>query len=197
VADGDLDGLDQDRPTAVSPANRRAVILGATALGAIGPSSLARASACAPNPERKSMTGRFAIYQSVIRAWKAKDIDAVLGHMSDDIVWHYAAAISPPLVGKGPARQFMEEFAGRIGEVRWRVFDYAESGDRLFVEGVDEYITKSGARVATPYAGVLDFRGDLICGWRDYFDAAGPAAMQAGGKAPAQVEQLIGRPAVS
>jgi limonene-1,2-epoxide hydrolase len=117
--------------------------------------------------------------------------------MSDDIVWHYAAAIAPPLLGRSAARGFMQEFAGRIGEVRWRVFDYAESGDRLFVEGVDEYITKTGMRVATPYAGVLDFRGDLICGWRDYFDASGPAAMQAGGKAPAQVEELISRPAVS
>jgi len=196
MAEGDK-GIVQVSPTVGSSADRRAVMFGAAALGAIGPSALAQGAARAPNPERKLMTGRFAIYQSVIQAWKAKDIDAVLGHMSDDIVWHYAAAISPPLVGKGPARSFMEEFAGRIGEVRWRVFDYAESGDRLFVEGVDEYITKDGVRVATPYAGVLDFRGDLICGWRDYFDAAGPAAMQAGGKAPEQVEQLIARPAVS
>jgi limonene-1,2-epoxide hydrolase len=196
MADGDK-GIQPIRPSVGSSADRRSVMFGAAALGAIGQSSLAHAAARASVPERKSMTGRFAIYQAVIRAWKAKDIDAVLGHMSDDIVWHYAAAISPPLVGKAPARQFMEDFAGRIGEVRWRVFDYAESGDRLFVEGVDEYITKTGARVATPYAGVLDFRGNLICGWRDYFDAAGPAAMQAGGHAPEQVEQLIARPAVS
>jgi limonene-1,2-epoxide hydrolase len=196
MSNGGQDQLQPDTQAAAQPASRREVLLSAAAAGALGLSIAATANA-APNLEGKSMTGRFAIYQSVIRAWKAKDINAVLGHMSDDIVWHYAAAISPPLVGKGPARQFMEEFAGRIGEVRWRVFDFAESGDRLFVEGVDEYFTKDGVRVATPYAGVLDFRGDLICGWRDYFDAAGPEAMRAGGKAPAQVEQLISRPAVS
>jgi limonene-1,2-epoxide hydrolase len=50
--------------------------------------------------------------------------------------------------------------------------------------------------VATPYAGVLEFRGDLICGWRDYCDAGVSAAMTAGGPASAQVEQLISRPAV-
>jgi limonene-1,2-epoxide hydrolase len=143
------------------------------------------------------MTSRFQVYQSVIAAWKKKDIDGVLSHMSDDIVWHYAAAISPPVLGHAGARKFMETFGARIGEVRWRVFDYAESGDRLFVEGVDEFFTTDGKRVATPYAGVLDFRGDLICGWRDYFDSGVAAGMQAGGAASPEVESLIARPAVS
>jgi len=177
--------------------DRRTIIAGALAVAGAGLAQPLRAGASpAPSSTEKPMTARFGIYQSVIAAWKAKDIDAVLSHMSDDIVWHYAAAISPPLIGKGPARKFMEDFAARIGEVRWRVFDYAEAGDRLFVEGVDEYFGKDGVRVATPYAGVLDFRGDLITGWRDYFDAGGSAAMRAGGKAPAQVEELIARPAI-
>jgi limonene-1,2-epoxide hydrolase len=140
------------------------------------------------------MSDPYAVYQSVIAAWKAKDIEAVLGHMSDDIVWHYAAAIAPPLRGKAAARRFLDGFAARIGEVRWRVFDYAVSGNRLFVEGVDEFFGKDGARVATPYAGVLEFDGDLISGWRDYFDAKIAAAMQAGGPASEHLEQLIARP---
>lgn len=189
---------DQNRsPQGNHLASRRTALIAGAALGIVGANAPTFAAAKSPNVERNAMSGRFAVYQSVIRAWKAKDIDAVLAHMSDDIVWHYAAAISPPLVGKGPAREFMESFAGGIREVRWRVFDFAESGDRLFVEGVDEYIATDGARIATPYAGVLDFRGNLICGWRDYFDAAGPAGMKAGGKASPQVEQLIARPAVS
>ncbi len=143
------------------------------------------------------MTTRFQIYQSVINAWKKKDIEAVLSHMSDDIVWHYAAAISPPVIGHKGARKFMDSFGAQIGEVRWRVFDYSETGDRLFVEGVDEFFTADGKRVATPYAGVLDFRGDLICGWRDYFDAAVAAGMREGHPASAEVEALIARPAVS
>ena len=172
--------------------DRRSVV--ATALAAGGVAAL---PAIASTPQEPPMTDRFALYDAVIKAWKARDIDAVLGHMSDDIVWHYAAAIEPPLIGKAAARGFMEAFAARIGEVRWRVFDYAVSGDRLFVEGVDEYFAKDGTRVATPYAGVLDFRGDLITGWRDYFDRGTSAAMQAGGMASAQVEELIARPAVS
>jgi limonene-1,2-epoxide hydrolase len=143
------------------------------------------------------MTSRFHIYQSVIAAWKQKDIDVVLSHLSEDLVWHYAAAISPPVRGHAGARKFLTKFGAGIGEVRWRVFDYAESGDRLFVEGVDEFFTTDGKRVATPYAGVLDFKGDLICGWRDYFDAATASGMQAGGPASPEVEALIDRPAVT
>jgi len=32
----------------------------------------------------------------------------------------------------------------------------------LFVEGVDEFRTDEGRVVMAPYAGVLDFRGDLV-----------------------------------
>ncbi|QUD89490.1 nuclear transport factor 2 family protein [Phenylobacterium montanum] len=143
------------------------------------------------------MPSRFDTYQAIIQAWKNKDIEGVLSHMTDDIVWHYAAAISPPAHGHAGARKFMETFGAKIDEVRWRVFCYAEAGDRLFVEGVDEYITKGGTRVAAPYAGVLEFRGDKICGWRDYVDSGVSSNMQAGGAAPAHVEELIARPAVN
>jgi hypothetical protein len=33
--------------------------------------------------------------------------------------------------------------------------------DRLFIEGVDPYTAANGARIATPYLGVVEFRGDL------------------------------------
>jgi limonene-1,2-epoxide hydrolase len=143
------------------------------------------------------MSKNFSTYLSVIEAWKQKDIDKVLSYMTDDIVWHYLAAVQPPVHGHAGARKFMERFGSELGEVRWRVFHYAEDGDRLFVEGVDEFDTKAGARVATPYAGVLEFRGDKICGWRDYCDSGVAGAMRAGGAASSQVEELVGRPAVT
>ena len=137
---------------------------------------------------------RYEILKTLIAAWSAGDIDAALAHMSDDIVWHYAAAIAPPLTGKVKARKFLERFKAELQEVRWRIFDYAERGDRLFVEGVDEYIAKDGARVLAPYAGVLQFRGDLICAWRDYLDVAVVDAQKAGAPASAWVAALVDRP---
>ncbi len=134
---------------------------------------------------------------SLIAAWRAGDIDAALAHMSDDIVWHYAAAVAPPVRGKVKARKFLENFKAQLSEVRWRVFDYAENGSRLFVEGVDEYVDTNGVVIRAPYAGVLDFEGDLIRGWRDYVDVGVMDAQRSGLPTSDWVVTLIDRPALS
>ena len=131
---------------------------------------------------------------ALIAAWTAGDIEGALSFMSDDIVWHYAAAIAPPLTGKEKARKFLHRFAAEASDIRWRIFHHASAGNRLFVEGVDEYTSKDGLRIAAPYAGVLEFRDGLICGWRDYLDIGVVEAMKAGGAIPAHIEALIDKP---
>ena len=143
------------------------------------------------------MTSKLQLFQDIIDAWKAKDIDAVLARMDDDIVWHYAAAAEPPIRGKAQARKFLNRFGASIAEVKWRLFDHAERGDRLFVEGVDEYVTTDGRTIAAAYAGVIDFKGDLVIGWRDYVDVGVMAAQIAGGSISAQVRSLIDREAMA
>ena len=143
------------------------------------------------------MARRIDIMLALIEAWKAGDIDAVLSHLDDDIVWHFAVAAEPPLVGKAKARRFLERFAASLTDVRWRIFAHLEAGDRLFVEGVDEFTTTEGRVVATPYAGVLDFRGDLIVGWRDYVDVGVMTAQRGGAAISDQVRALIDRPAAA
>ena len=139
------------------------------------------------------MTAKIDIYLAIIADWKRKDIDAVLSHMSDDIVWHFAAAAEPPLRGKASARKFLTRFGADIAEVRWRVFHHAESGNRLFVEGVDELVAPDGTVTAAPYAGVLEFDGDLVTGWRDYVDVGVMAAQRKGEPLSAQVHELMDR----
>jgi limonene-1,2-epoxide hydrolase len=141
------------------------------------------------------MARRFAQFKAVIEAWKRKDVDFILDQMSDDIVWHYAAAIAPPAQGKAACRAFIDKFGTDIGTVRWRIFAHAEDGDRLFVEGVDDYDLKSGKTVVAPYCGVIEFRGDKIVGWRDYVDRGTIDAMKAGGPVPPQVSELVDRQA--
>ena len=136
---------------------------------------------------------RLAIMLSLISAWKAKDIDGVLGHFAEDIVWHYAAAIAPPVRGKDKARKLLQGLAPQVGEVSWRIFDALEEGDRLFVEGVDEYVSAEGRMVSAPYAGVVEFRGELITGLREYFDMGVVSAMKSGAETPLHVRALINR----
>jgi limonene-1,2-epoxide hydrolase len=143
------------------------------------------------------VSGKIEILQAIIAAWKAKDVDAVIAHMHEDIVWHFAVAAEPPVRGKAQARKFLTRFGGAIAAVRWRIFDYAEAGDRLFVEGVDEYDTTAGLVVAAPYAGVLEFKDGLVIGWRDYVDVGVMAAQQAGGPISDQVKGLMDRPAIA
>lgn len=140
------------------------------------------------------MGRRFDVLRQVIEAWKAKDVEAVLAHMSDDIVWHFAAAALPPVCGKAEARKLLTRFQADMHEIRWRIFASVETGDRLFVEGVDEYRNAAGTWIAAPYAGVLDFIGDRISGWRDYVDTSVIAAQREGVEPSAQVKALIQRP---
>jgi len=140
---------------------------------------------------------RYAILRQVIKAWQAKDVDRVLAHMHDDIVWHYAAAAQPPVRGKAAARKLLERFQLDMHGIEWRIFAHSESGDRLFIEGVDDYRTTDGHRVAAPYAGVLEFDGDLIIGWRDYVDLGVIAEQKAGATLSAQVETLLDREVAS
>lgn len=132
----------------------------------------------------------------LIRAWRRKDIDGVLALMHDEVVWHYAAVIAPPLKGKAKARKLLESMALQVRDVTWRIFDHAETGDRLFVEGVDEYVSTEGRLVSAPYAGVVEFRDGLIVGLREYFDIGAVNALKAGEPLPEHVRALIAREAL-
>jgi limonene-1,2-epoxide hydrolase len=138
---------------------------------------------------------RFKQFSAVIEAWKRKDVAFVIDAMTDDIVWHYAAAVAPPANGKAAAKAFLDRFGTGVGEVRWRIFTHAETADRLFVEGVDEYDTPAGKTIIAPYAGIIEFRGDKISGWRDYVDRSVIEDQKAGKPVPSQVTELISRPA--
>jgi limonene-1,2-epoxide hydrolase len=139
------------------------------------------------------MSQKYAILRQVIDAWTARDIDGVLAHMTDDIVWHYAAAIAPPLKGKPSARKLLVKMAAETRDLHWRIFDYAERGERLFIEGAEDYLTAEGVRVATAYAGVLEFRDGLIFAWRDYLDVGVVEAQRAGQATPNWITSMIDR----
>ena len=139
---------------------------------------------------------QIAVLLGLIDAWKAKDIEGVLAHMHDDIVWHFAAVIAPPLKGKAKARKLLEGIAPQVRDVTWRLFDYAESGDRLFVEGVDEYVSADGCLVSAPYAGVVEFRDGKVIGLREYFDMGAVNALKAGDAMKDHARALIAREAV-
>jgi limonene-1,2-epoxide hydrolase len=182
--------------------------LGAASLAA-GGSKAASAASAASAATRDAATGDaptgsgagpapgsrhdyFQIYLDVIRAWKKHDADAVLGYMSDDLVW-YVFVSQPPVRGKAGAAAVLAKLAPARHAENWRVFHHAVQGHRLFVEGVDDFTDANDHRIAVPYAGVVEFRDGLITGWRDYFDMVVVDKMKSGGAVPDAIEPLVSR----
>ena len=71
-----------------------------------------------------------------------------------------------------------------------------EKEERLFVEGVDEYVSVGGHLVSAPYAGVVEFRDGKIIGLREYFDMGSVNALKAGEPMKEHVRAMIAREAV-
>ncbi len=145
------------------------------------------------------MPSRYDQFRAVIDLWQKKDAPAVLAHMTDDIVWHMAATAKPPLIGKPAAAKFLAGFGANIsdkpGAIRWRIIHHAETADRLFVEGVDEYDDAAGKTITAPYVGVIEFRGHKISGWRDYVDYGTIDSQRRGEPLPPHVRELANRKA--
>lgn len=134
--------------------------------------------------------------KGLIYDWRRKDIEAVLARVTDDIVW-YSHVGTPPKIGKAAMRAFLEVFGAALTDVKWRIFGHAVSGRQIFVEGVDDFVmVAEKRRVAIPYAGVMTFRGSLICEWRDYFDRALFDRLKAGEPTPPEIAKLLDRPGI-
>jgi limonene-1,2-epoxide hydrolase len=142
----------------------------------------------------KSDQASFATVSKLIEEWKRKDIDAVMSHIAEDIVWHTHVG-SPVVRGKAAMRAFLERMAAGITDIRWRVHFHSVNGNQIFMEGVDDFVmVDTQRRVAIPYLGTMVFRGGLISEWRDYFDRALFDRMKAGEPTPPDVAALADRP---
>jgi limonene-1,2-epoxide hydrolase len=58
--------------------------------------------------QEKPMSRLYAIQMAIIEAWHHQDVEGVLVHLTDDIVWHNSSGLNPAIRGKdrnahGPA----------------------------------------------------------------------------------------------
>ena len=136
----------------------------------------------------------YPVLMAVIEAWHHQDIEGVLAHVTDDIVWRNSGGFAPAIRGKDAMRKALQGMAPVIKTNKWRIFDHAENENRLFMEGVDEFWLTTGQHVAIPYAGSLEFEGLKIKEWREYFDGRISVAMKAGEPMSAEVGEMIARP---
>jgi len=134
--------------------------------------------------------------KSLIGAWRRLDVEGVLVHLHDDFVWYNSGGLKPPLQGKANMRSTLQTMAKGIKEGKWRLFNVAEVGSTVWMEGVDEFISTDGIRVAIPYAGTLEFKDGLIFIWREFYEGRLIEQQMAGQGVSAEVEALLDRPEV-
>jgi limonene-1,2-epoxide hydrolase len=143
----------------------------------------------------ESMATKQEVLQDIVKTWSERqDIDAVLAHLTEDVVWHYAAVAQPPKLGHAGAREFLAAHKLRIRRPRWRFFHVAEAGNTLLVEGAEEFDTAEGGHVAIPYMGIFEFEGERIKAWRDYFSPQAVDEGELGIALPDHVAALLDRP---
>ena len=74
--------------------HRRAFVAGALGLATVP--TLAKATV--------PMT-KFQVLEAVIAAWKKQDVEGVLAHVTDDIVWRNSGGFAPAIRGKAAMRR--------------------------------------------------------------------------------------------
>ena len=120
------------------------------------------------------MADKLTIYKSMLEASVSGDQQKFLDFLTDDIEYHYHMT-TRPLLGKEWVEKFLNKYNEICADVDLTIYRHAETDDCLFVEGYEEYTDlRTNERVAHPFAGVMEFRGDKVCKWRDYFEMNNP-----------------------
>lgn len=136
------------------------------------------------------MSGHIEIVNGMIDAWKRGDIEGVLSCLTEDVEYHYIVG-ARPLIGKDWVRKFLDKFGAGQTDIRWRIVNHASQGDKLLVEGIDDYVDADGVRIRTPYMGIFRIRDGKICQWRDYVDTGLITLAKSGEDFPEWLSQLV------
>lgn len=111
-----------------------------------------------------------AVVQSLADAWAAKDIDLIMGHFTDDPVYHNIPM--DPAEGTDEVRAAIEGFLAMSETIEFETLLEVSEGDLVMNERVDTFVI-GGNPTAVKVMGVFELSEGKIARWRDYFDMAG------------------------
>ncbi len=113
---------------------------------------------------------KISIVTACLDAFGRKDVDEAMVHIAPDIEWHYHVG-TRPVIGRDNMRKVLTKLGQHQLDSKWRAVRWAETGDTLLIEGVEDYLNPDDRRAQVPYMGAYGFdAGNRITGWRDYFD---------------------------
>lgn len=118
------------------------------------------------------MSANKQAMEAMMAASKAKDHDAFLDTMTDDIEYYWYMH-ARPIVGKTTMRKFLRNYEAGFDQREWTVKHVLEQGDMIMVEGMEKlYDRARDVLIDNPFMQVLEFRDGKICKLRDYYDAS-------------------------
>lgn len=110
----------------------------------------------------------------LIDASIARDRETFLSFFAPDVeyILHTNAR---PLKGLDWLSRFVDRYFADMTDVVWRIDRWAANGNKLLVEGYEEYRERAtGKRVGHPYMGIVEFNDSgKITAMRDYFEMDG------------------------
>lgn len=108
------------------------------------------------------------VVDAFIAAVEAKDVDAALALLTDDV--SYENMPIDPIVGREAVGATLRGFLDPATEVDWRILRRLSTEGLVVNERVDRF-RLAGGWLELPVAGFFEVTPDgLISRWRDYFD---------------------------
>jgi limonene-1,2-epoxide hydrolase len=110
---------------------------------------------------------REELVEDFFNAWRAMDADRIAEFFTDDAV--YDNIPMECVQGKDTIRATVAGWLAHMPGIDFRFRHVVVSGDVVLMERRDVISTESGSR-ELPVMGVMEFVGDKISAWREYFD---------------------------
>ena len=112
---------------------------------------------------------KIEVFKKMAAAWEAKDWRTCADLMAPNGTLH--SMMLEPLTGRDVLYRRFVELSRPNKEVKLHLHHIGVIDGRVFVERTDEIIIDGESRSA-PMVGVLEFEGEHISLWREYFDRA-------------------------
>jgi limonene-1,2-epoxide hydrolase len=112
---------------------------------------------------------KIAVFRRMAQAWQDQDWPACADLFAPDGVLH--SVMLEPVVGRQAIYDRISKLGGANKKVTLHIHRIGVIDGALFCERTDE-IVKDGRRGESPVVGVIEFEGDRIRLWREYYDRA-------------------------
>lgn len=121
------------------------------------------------NSHQVSDEMKIRVFTQMKEAWEAKDWRACADLMAEQGVLH--SVMLTPCVGRENFYERIKSTERPNKSVKLHILKIGVSGGTLFVEREDEIILDGQSR-KIPTVGIIDFSGDKISHWKEYYDRA-------------------------